>query len=219
MGGEQEMRIYDVSLPLSARLPTWPGDPEFEFTPIVGPSAPEQAQVSSLRLGTHSGTHIDAPRHLFPDGASVAQIPLGSLVGDAWVCRLPSDLPLVTARALEGASIPGGTRRLLLGTGNGLIWDRPYHAFTQKYVALSPDGADWIVARGIVLVGIDYLSVDPFDAPGLPAHRTLLGNGVVVIEGLDLRRVAAGHYRLCCLPLRIEGADGAPARVVLLRSR
>ncbi len=213
------MKLYDVTLPLSPRLPAWPEDPEFELTPLSGGAeGGDELSVSALRMGTHTGTHLDAPRHLFRDGATVDQLPLDSLVGEAWLCQLPPKLPLVTARALEAASIPGDVRRLLLKTGNGAIWDRSPSVFSPQYVALSPDAADWIVRRGLALVGIDYLSVDPFDSDTLPAHRTLLSHGVVVVEGLDLRGVSQGRYQLHCLPLRLMAADGAPARVLLRES-
>ncbi|MHB0870738.1 MAG: cyclase family protein [Chloroflexota bacterium] len=210
------MRIYDITLPISGALPVWPGDPVFEIVPVSSPAAGDEAAVSKLQMGSHSGTHLDAPSHLFPSAETVDRIPLESLVGDAWVSRLPMELSLVTGRSLEAAGIPEGTRRLLLSTANGGLWERSPWSFSEQYVALSPDAAEWVVARGIQMLGIDYLSVDPAGASGLPAHRTLLSRGVVVVEGLDLRRVPAGPYQLVCLPLRLEGADGAPVRVLLI---
>ncbi len=208
------MRLYDVTLPLSGQLPGWPGDPSFDLLPVASHAAGDEVQLSALHLGTHTGTHLDAPRHLFPTGDPVDCLPLDVLVGEAWVCQLPSHIPLVTAQLLEEAAIPDGTRRLLLGTGNALLLDHSPWTFSEQYVALSPDAADWVVGRGIALLGIDYLSVDPFNAPGLPAHRILLSHQVVVVESLDLRGVPEGPYHVYCLPLRLEGGDGAPARVL-----
>lgn len=210
------MRIYDVTLPLSADLPSWPGDPPFEMVPISSVAAGDEATVSRLQLGTHTGTHIDAPAHLQEGGTTVERIPLELLVGDAWVCRLPGELSLVTAEALEAAGIPEGTCRLLLSTANGDLWERSPGVLSEEYVALGPDAADWVVDRHIQLLGIDYLSIDPPGATSLPAHRGLLSHGVVVLEGLDLRQVPEGPYRLVCLPLRLCGAEGAPVRAILL---
>ncbi len=209
------MKIYDVTLPLSAALPVWPGDPAFQIESVTSIDDGDEFNVSALRLGSHTGTHVDAPRHLLAKGAAVDQLPLEILVGDAWVCRLPDSVQTITARDLEAAGIPEGTSRLLVATGNGALWDLSPWSFTEDYVALDGSAAMWAVDRGISLLGVDYLSVDP--ASGDPsAHRTLLSAGVVVVEGLDLRAVPEGAYRLLCLPLRLAGADGAPARVLLI---
>ncbi len=210
------MKIYDVTLPVSPHLPVWPGDPIPEVNPISSIPAGDEFNVSALRLGSHTGTHVDAPRHLFAGGATVDQLPLETLIGEAWVCRLATSVRTVTAADLDRAGVPEGTRRLLLATGNGVLWDRLPWSFSEEYVALSADAAEWIVARGIVLLGIDYLSVDPAGTQEPAAHRILLSAGVVVVEGLDLRRVPEGSHRLACLPLKLAGGDGAPARVVLI---
>ena len=186
------MRIIDISLPLSPGTLVWPGDPGLELIPNETGAGQSYVRVSSLRMGTHTGTHLDAPSHLFAGATSVDGIPLDLLVGDVWVSLIPEELPIVSADALQAAGVPEGVRRLLLRTSNSLLWDLPQHRFREDYVAISPDAADWIVGRGIQLLGIDYLSVDPFHAADLPAHRRLLGGGVVVVEGLDLRGVAEG---------------------------
>lgn len=208
--------IYDVTLSISAGLPVWPGDPLPQLTPRSSLSEGDAYNLSMLHISTHTGTHVDAPRHVFQAGATVDQLPLEVLVGDAWVCYLPDSLRTVTRAALEAAAIPPETRRLLLRTANSELWDRSTGEFTPDYVALSEDAAHWVVARGVRLLGIDYLSVDPATSVDLVAHRTLLSHGVVVVESIDLRLVPAGAYRMCCLPLKLEGADGAPARVVLV---
>jgi len=209
------VRVIDVSVPLSSRTPVWPGDPGLELIPDEAGGGQPYVRVSSLRMGTHTGTHLDAPSHLFPGGMSVDAIPLDLLVGDVWVSVIPEELPIVSANALESAGVPQGICRLLLRTSNSLLWDLPLHRFHEDYVAISPDAADWVVRRGIQLLGIDYLSIDPFRSTDLPAHRKLLGSGVVVVEGLDLRPVAEGRYLMHCLPIRLVGAEGAPVRVVL----
>lgn len=210
------MKIYDITLPISKDLPVWPGDPLPELVPVSSIAAGDGSNISAIRLGTHTGTHLDAPRHIFPEGAAVDQLPLEQLVGDAWVCRVPSSVRAVDAAVLERARIPKGTRRLLLRTANSERRGLSPQRFTPEYVALRPDAARWVIDRGIVLLGVDYLSVDLSDAPDLPAHRILLSHGVVVLEGIDLRRVRRGSYRLICLPLRLQGSDGAPARAILV---
>ena len=210
------MKIFDITLPISKDLPVWPGDPLPELVPISSVAAGDGSNVSALRLGTHTGTHLDAPRHILPNGAPVDQLPLEQLVGDVWVCRVPASVRAVDAAALERARIPRETRRLLLRTANSEQWGLSPRRFTPDYVALRPDAARWVVDRRIALLGVDYLSVDLSDAPDLPAHRILLSEGVVVLEGIDLRRVSPGRYRLICLPLRLQDSDGAPARAILV---
>jgi len=209
------MTTYDVTLPISPCLPVWPGDvaPALEIAASISSGDPYNSTL--IRMGSHTGTHVDAPSHFLAKGATVDQLPLEVLVGEAWVAELPVVAPLVTRGVLESAGIPRGTRRLLLKTANSDLWARSPCSFTPDYVALGPDAAEWIADRGIELLGIDYLSVDPPPSTDFTAHRILLNRGVVVVEGLDLRWIPQGRYKLCCLPLRIVGAEGAPARVVL----
>lgn len=211
------MKIYDVTLPISPSLPVWPGDSGPELRQLATLAHGDECNLSALQLNVHTGTHLDAPWHFCEEGATLDQLPLDTLVGNAWVCQFPPEVRLVTASTLDSAGIPRGIRRLLIGTGNAGLWDQPSWRFSPDYVALSPDAAEWVVARGIVLLGVDYLSVDPFDAEDHPAHRILLCHGVAIVEGLDLRQIAAGSYRMYCLPLKLVGAEGAPARVVLVR--
>lgn len=205
------MTIYDVTATLRPGMPTWDGEPGPECRPIkrIGVDG-EPAQVSLLTIGTHTGTHVDAPAHFIAGGATVEALPLDALVGP---CRVVD----VGARSLiEPADLERsapGARRLLLKTGSARLWDLA--EFQREFVALSADAAAWIVSQGALLVGIDYLSVDPYDAEPASAHLTLLSAGVVVLEGLDLRHVPAGEYDLAALPLKLAGADGAPARVIL----
>jgi arylformamidase len=210
------MKIYDISLPLTDRLPVWPGEPSPQLSTLSSIEEGADANVSELRLGTHTGSHLDAPLHLLADGEAVDQIPLETLIGDAWVCRLPESVRAVTAADLEAANIPGDTTRLLLATANEQLWNQPDWSYTEDYVALTEDAARWIERRAMALVGIDYLSVEAPGSAGMPVHHSLVAAGVVAVEGLDLRGVPEGRYRLICLPLKLPGADGAPLRAVLL---
>jgi arylformamidase len=193
-------------------MATWPGEPGPELTPIKQMSEGDAADVSRLSLGVHTGTHVDAPGHFIPGGAGVESLPLTILVGPARVVYI-EDEGAIRVQALEDAALDG-IGRVLFRTRNGEQWsDRE---FQQDFVHLDPDAALWLANHGTKLVGVDYLSVDAFTAEEPRAHLTLLGAGVVILEGLDLRAVPPGDYLLCCLPLKLAGADGAPARTVLL---
>jgi arylformamidase len=209
------MAIYDISVPISPRLPVWPGDPAVEVTRIADVNVGDASNVSRLRMSTHAGTHVDPPFHFLPDGETVDELALDVLLGPAWVadCRGVEE---VTAEVLEAAAIPSGTIRLLLLTDNSALWNDPHHAFQRRFVDVAASGAVWMVERSIRLVGVDYASVDGFGDDGFPAHRVLLPNAVIILENLDLRHVPPNRaYELLCLPLKITGGDGAPARVVL----
>ena len=206
-------RIYDISVPLAAGMSTYPGDPPFAIEPVQGASDSPYA-LSRLSLCTHTGTHVDAPSHFVRGGVSVDQLPLEILLGKARVVELLERDQLDRAD-LEALDLRDDLRVLLKTRMSGQLLKPGYH---QDHVYLSEDAALYLAQAGIKLVGIDYLSVDRFGSTDFPAHRALLGAGVIVIEGLDLSEVEPGEYEMACLPLRVAGADGAPARVVL-RSR
>ena len=207
-------RIHDLTLPLRPGMPVWPGDPCVGLVPVLSIEA-HGVSVSRLSLGTHSGTHVDAPAHLLADGATVERLALSVLLGPATVVHLPSRRH-VSAADLADLDLPPGCQRLLLKTSNsdrGLLQGQ---RFASDYVALQPDAAEWLVRRGLLLVGIDALSVDPHAAEAGPAHWTLLSADIVIVEGLNLSGVPVGDYEFVCLPLPIAGGDGAPARAVLI---
>ena len=204
-------RVYDVTVPLSSSLPAWPGEPRFEARRIQRIEDGHPANVTRITASVHSGTHVDAPRHFLSDGASVDQLPLEILIGKARVLDLKV-LDRIRRKDLEEADLRDDIRVLIKTRMSGQM---RHSEFQPGFVALAEDAATYLVQVGIKLVGIDYLSIEPFDAQDHPAHHALLGAGVVIVEGLDLSEVPAGEYEMTCLPLRIEGADGAPARVVL----
>jgi arylformamidase len=208
-------RIWDISQPVSAGMLVWPGDPPVSIERVARIDAGDVANVSALRLGSHTGTHIDPPFHFFEDGAGVDRLPLDALAGDAVVVEIGRSRGTIDPPDLEAAGL-GGAQRVLFKTGNSQLWAQPGVTFPAEYVSLSAEGARWLVDHGVRLVGIDFLSVEAQTAPGHPTHRILLGAGVVVVEGLDLSAVPAGRYRLVCLPLRIVDGDGGPARAILL---
>jgi arylformamidase len=205
------MLLYDVTRPVSLALPVYPGDPVVELTPMAQCAWGDEANVTRLVLSSHTGTHIDAPRHFFDSGTTVDNLDLQVLLGRARVLEVPcvSHITVADLRAHEWQ----GISRVLFKTLNGSLWDRP--GFQTTYQALTPGAAEWLVSRGVRLVGVDYLSVDAYDATDFPVHRGLLGAGVVIVEGLDLRAVPPGDYELYALPLLLQDGDGAPARVLL----
>jgi arylformamidase len=170
---------------------------------------------SRLACSVHVGTHVDAPGHFIENGSTVEQLPLDILMGRTWVAEaLTADV--ITPDLLEDLDMPAGTTRLLFKTRNSSRWENPEQPFKTDFVALNADAATWIVEHGIRLVGIDYLSIQMFEDPEAPTHRILLEAGVIIVEGLNLRNVRPGSYRLICLPLKLAGSDGAPARAVLI---
>ena len=210
------MKIFDISLPISPELPVWPGDPAIELERVESMDEGAHANVSKLSASVHIGTHVDAPHHFLNDGRTVEQLPLDVLTGPCYVVQLPDGVEAITAEALGGMSLPTNIKRVLFGTSNSRFWSRAETTFQEDFVAVTEDGAAWLVQHGIRLVGVDYLSVAPF-GDSAQTHRRLLEAGVVVVEGLDLSAVPRGFYELYCLPLKLRGSDGAPARAILVQ--
>jgi arylformamidase len=207
----RQPRLLDVSVPLVQGLPTYPGNPEFELQAIKRIADGGSSNVSRLVLGTHTGTHVDAPRHFIDGGLGVDGLPLNLLIGRARVVELQTRGP-IAAEDLEAVGLREDLR-VLLKTPNSSLWNSP--GFHQRYTHLSAAGARFLVEQGVKVIGIDYLSIEGFKSAGAPAHKALLSSGAVIIEGLNLSDVEPGMYEMYCLPLRIAGGDGAPARVVL----
>jgi arylformamidase len=209
------MTIFDISLAIIPDMPVWPGDPAVEVSLASSMENGALANVTRLSMSAHTGTHVDAPYHFLNDGRCVQDLDLALLTGPCYVTQLPDDVDEISAEVLERIPIGANTTRLLFGTRNSKLWAAGVREFQRDFVAVSPDGADWLASHGIRLVGVDYLSVAAFDEPE-PAHTALLKAGVIILEGLDLSRVPRGFYDLYCLPLKIFGADGAPARAILI---
>jgi arylformamidase len=207
------MKIYDISIPLSSDLPYFPGDPPVRIEAVTRIAHGDPANVSRLTMSTHSGTHIDVPRHYNDHGITVDHLPLTLLIGGAFV----ADLRGITEIGQKDlAKLPlAGVERLIIRTDNSHLWDRP--GFFEDYASLTEKGAEFLLSTGVRLVGIDYLSIEQFRGDGT-VHQLLLGNGMVILEGLNLDGIEQGSYELICLPLKIRGGDGGPARAVL-RSR
>ena len=206
------MDWLDISVPIHPWMPIFEGDPRVHIERVAAISEGAVCNVSRLDLGAHSGTHIDAPVHFIDGAAGAETTPLDAVIGPAFVVDAADPSGAIDESALERLSIPAGAERLLFKTSNSYLWDEP--RFSPEYVAFTEAAARALASRRVRLVGIDYLSVAPFGDPA-PVHRALLEAGVVILEGLDLRAVAPGAYELLCLPLRIVGCDGGPARALL----
>ena len=208
------MKLIDVSVPLDSNTPTYPGNTPFTLEGTKRIARGDSSNVSTLHLSAHAGTHVDAPRHFFDNAAAAESLPLEMLLGRTRVAEV---------RSRKGIDVDELGRlnlsediRVLFKTVNSKYWGMA--EFHQDYIGVTDAGARYLVEHGIKVVGVDYLSVEVFKQPGAPAHHTLLGGGVIVIEGLNLRDVEPGMYEMFCLPLPVVGSDGAPARVVLRRS-
>ena len=205
----------DISVPLRNGMPVWPGDRPFEISRDSDISLGHAANLSSYGTTAHIGTHMDAPLHFLHGGESIDRIPIDVLIGPARIIEIVDPLR-VRAQDLDVHDLRPGERILFKTRNSARDWARA--EFTADFVSIAPDAARHIADRGVALVGIDYLSVGAFAGEeGTETHRALLGAGVWILEGLNLRGVEAGDYELVCLPLKIEGADGAPARAVLRR--
>jgi arylformamidase len=190
----------------------WSGDPPVRVEPRLRIAHGDEANVSELCMGSHTGTHVDPPYHFDDHGAKVDELPLESLMGPAWVHDVGCGTRI---RAVDlQQAVPPGTGRLLLRTTNSALWHGKVQGFQQDFVTMELGAALWIVAQGIRLVGVDYLSVETPDSAGHRVHHALLEAGIVIVEGLDLSPLHSGWYNFYCLPLRVAGGDGAPARAV-----
>jgi arylformamidase len=208
------MRTYDISMTISPDMPVWPGDPNVVIQRIGKIDEGAEANVSKLNMCVHTGTHVDAPFHFLQEGNTVEQLSLKLLTGRAYVLHLP-EVDVITKDVLEGSGIPPRTRRVLFRTRNSDLWKEEVTDFQSGYVGVSSDGAKYLVNRGVKLIGVDYLSVAPYESTKA-THQILLEAGIVIVEGLDLSKVSQGRYTLYCLPLKIVGCDGAPARAILV---
>lgn len=206
-------RIIDISVPLYTGMAYYPGDAPVSVEPGRQIKSGDVANLSNISLGSHTGTHVDAPHHFVDGENTVDNLPLDALIGPARVLDFTGVQEGITRKDLVTAGCEGA-ERVLFKTSNSALWTRT--DFERAFVYLADDGADYLVEQGIRLAGIDYLSIEMFKAETHHVHATLLGVGIVILEGVDLGDVAPGDYELVCLPLKIRGGDGAPARAVLI---
>jgi arylformamidase len=210
------MPIYDLSVPVSAELPTYPGDPGIHIQDWSKLANGDGANVSTLSFGAHTGTHVDAPAHFIEGAKKVDSLDLEILIGEAEVVQVPEDLRVID-EAFVTANCAVGSKRILFKTRNSVFWNKDFTEFRTDFTYLDFPAARKLIERGVKLVGIDYLSIEKFHSKDHEVHRALLSNEVIIVEGLNLTNVPAGRYELICLPLRLRTnlGDGAPARAVL----
>jgi arylformamidase len=203
------MALHDVSVPIRIGMPIYRGNPGYSHVLDSAIAADATANVSALEMGAHTGTHVDGPSHFYDGAAGTEALDLSAMVGPCAVVEIPDrGVEPIDREALEAAGIPADAERVLLKTTNSELWGQD--DFTHDFIRLDGSAAALVLERGIRLIGIDYLSIGDQDA-----HRALLGQPIVALEGLDLRGIEPGPYTVLCLPLRLIGTDGAPSRVLL----
>lgn len=206
------MKIYDVTLLIHKDMLVWEGDPKVSIESVATISK-DGVALSHFSLGSHTGTHVDAPSHFLEDGDTLDKIPLEKFIGKCRVLDLTNiKQQEIQVTDLSNLNIKKGDR-ILLKTGNFRLLRNA--TFPKKYVSLSLPAAEFLAEKGVVLVGTDFLSIEKKGNPGHPVHKSLLSAGIVNLEGLNLENVPAGKYTILCLPMHALGVDGAPARVIL----
>ncbi|CAN5373267.1 cyclase family protein [soil metagenome] len=207
-------KIYDVTVTISADTPIYKGDPGVELNSFKAIANGSSANVSQVSFGVHTATHVDAPNHFIDGAKRVHELDPQKLVGPCRVISVPDDVLGIEPEHVGDLS---GVERVLFKTHNSDFWATPEDGFRSDFAHLTPATAKLLVDNGVVLVGIDYLSIEKSGSPGHPVHITLLEKEAVILEGVDLREVPAGDYEIICMPLKYDGAtgDGSPARTFL----
>ena len=205
-------KLLDISITLSRTTVTYPGDPKVKTEPLGSHSESNGVVVHNICLGSHSGTHIDAPYHMLREGAQLHEVALTKLIGECIVIDCTDCESTIDRKRLSTEQL-SGFKRILLKTSNSDIILRD--DFRSDYVHLTPDGAEYLAGLSPYLVGIDYLSIGEMGPLGRETHRILLTQDVLIVEGLNLSEIGAGRYEIICLPLKLDVGDGAPVRAVL----
>ena len=207
------MEIFDISKTLKEGLAVWPGDPEFWLNPVLRIKEGQSSNVLAISMGTHSGTHIDAPLHVDDSGSDVTGISIRPFIGPARVVAIPAE------KCIEASDLFPldwrGVERVLFKTGASGI---PEYFFDRNFAYLSEEASEFLAKKKILLIGTDAPSVDPFGSAELRSHKVLMGSGAAILEGIRLGSVPDGDYNLVCLPLKLAGADGSPVRAILWRT-
>lgn len=210
-------KIFDISVPIKKKMPIWPGSLAPEVTPIKHFDFGDCVHDSSLKMGLHTGTHIDAPSHFIQGAQCVNNIPLEEFICEVYVLEM-LDCKEITSLDLSNAKIPSNIKRILFKTSNSQLWSDDIMEFKEDFVALTVDAAKWLANRKFRLVGIDYLSVQKYTDVTPETHVVLLESKVILLEGLDLSKISEGKYELICFPLKLEDCEASPVRAVLRRA-
>ncbi len=202
----------DVSVPLRDGMVHWPGDPECHIKRVSRMEDGAVCNLTHISMSAHTGTHMDAPRHFIADGKTMEQMPFEAVIGRCRVYELDCE-DQITADDLKKLRLAPGQRVLFKTRNSTRSW--AMNEFDKDFVSLRQDAAQYLVEQQVMTVGVDYLSIGGFNKDGVETHQIMLGAGIWVIEGLNLAEISDGYYELICLPIKLEGADGAPCRVVL----
>lgn len=202
----------DITYPISTKLPKWPGSIGLTVTQQM--QMPQQTNnLTSIAIDCHLGTHLDAPLHFIQNGKAIHELDLEKCIGEAYLAEIYGKAS-IGYEDLEQANIPATCKRLLLKTDNQQYWQQGLNTFQQDFASVDLSGVQWIIEKGIVLVGIDYLSIQRFN-DSIAVHQQLLEKEIVIVETLNLEKVDAGWYSLICLPIKLYGLEGAPVRALL----
>ena len=207
------MKVYDISLPISSELVSWPGDPSPKVIKVLSINEGDACNVTKLEMGVHTGTHIDSPNHFIEDGITTDSMQLEVLMGKCLVIEITSKSNIQVSDLYDFEI--GKYERLLLKTKNSVHWENDSKKFDKNFIALSLEAAEYLVKSGIKLIGIDYLSIEAYGVREHKVHHHLLNNQIAILEGLNLSKVDEGEYELICLPLKLVDCDGAPVRAIL----
>ncbi len=209
------MKIFDITLTITPDIPVWPGDLKVELSRVKKIEEGAHDNLSQMKLGVHTGTHVDAPYHFVADGIKIDELDLNRLIGPVQVVKIPDSVDLITEEVLKKADINSSIPRILFKTRNSQYCLDEKRVFEKDFVGISEDAAKYLVELNMIFVGLDYLSVAPFKN-SVPTHVALLGAGMALLEGADLSRVDPGIYTIYCLPLKLGATEGAPARAILI---
>lgn len=214
------MKIFDISLPIKSEMAHWPGDPPVSLETLSAISNGDNANVTLIQMSVHTGTHIDAPKHFLDHGRTIDQLPLDKLMGETLVMEIPTNEKIISGEVLSNhteKTLLAKVRRVLFKTTNSQLWMSDPAEFHKDYVAINTEGAEFLANLGLDLVGLDYLSIAPYDETTRP-HQILLSKDIILLEGICLEDVQPGIYQMFCLPLNIENIEGAPARAILIQN-
>ena len=210
------MDIFDITIPLSEKTPVWEGEKGLSIKKTDAISRGDTFNVTRIAMSLHTGTHIDAPNHLLPEGMTIDKIALKRFIGPAQVVDVPDGVTELNVAVFEKLDLLPKFKHLLFKTRNSRFWVNEPYAFRKDYTALTRDGAVFLADLGYELIGIDSFSISVFSDLVEP-HRILMKKGILVLENIDLHAVRAGVYTLYCLPIPIVGAEAAPVRAILIR--
>jgi arylformamidase len=211
------VKIHDITVAISGETPIYKGDPGVCVTSFKSIASGDTANVSQISLGVHTATHVDAPNHFIDGAKRVHELDPQKLVGPCRVIEIDRDIVAIEPDHLGDIA---GVERVIFKTRNSDFWSTPEDGFRKDFTYLTLSAAQMLAESGVVLVGIDYLSIEKSGSPGHPVHITLLEKEIVILEGVDLREIEPGDYELICAPLKYDGAtgDGSPARTFLVKN-